>query len=241
MRYAIFSDVHANLEALNAVLDDDRPSEISRYFFVGDIVGYGADPSACLQRLKSLKAVCVAGNHDWAVSGRLSTDYFNEAAREAVFWSQAQLTMDEKIFLDRLPLIHEEENFCLVHGTLNRPQDFNYMTDTVRATNTFYALRQKICFVGHLHQPGIFVEGSEGIVYGRLEKLTLRDDERYIVNVGSVGQPRDGDPRACSCIFDTDKQTVELRRLDYDIATASGKIKAKGLPEVLASRLFVGY
>jgi len=225
-------------------LDDLSRSDISRYFFAGDIVGYGADPSLCIGRLRALDPVMVAGNHDWAVSGRLSTAYFNESARAAVEWSGARLSGDEKIFLDHLPLVREvqEEDLCLVHGTLARPEEFDYMTDAHQAAKTFYCLRQKICFVGHLHQPGIFVENPAGVSYkpGR-GKFVYRENERWIVNVGSVGQPRDGDPRACVCVLDTGEGAVEFRRLEYDVEAAASKIRAAGLPEALAARLFSGY
>ncbi|MFB3919857.1 MAG: metallophosphoesterase [Candidatus Velamenicoccus archaeovorus] len=241
MRYAIFSDVHANLEALEVVLDHLAGVDIGRYFFVGDIVGYGADPSACIRLLASLGAVMVCGNHDWAVSGDLTTDYFNEAAAAAVEWTKERLSSSEKKFLHGLALVQEESDFCLVHGTLDHPEAFDYMTDRHRAAKTFYTLKKSICFVGHLHQAGIFAETSDGVVgipASGSRKLDKR--ERYIVNVGSVGQPRDGDPRACFCIFDGADRTLEFQRLDYDVKRAADKIRAAGLPQTLASRLYAG-
>ncbi len=241
MRYAIFSDVHSNLEAFTAVLDCLAGADISRYFFVGDIVGYGADPSACIRLLASLGAVMVCGNHDRAASGDLATDYFNEAAAAAIAWTQARLSPEERIFLRGLPFVQEEGDFCLVHGTLDHPEAFDYMTDRHRAAKTFYALSKEICFVGHLHQPGIFAETSDGVVdIPASGKRKLEKRKRYIVNVGSVGQPRDGDPRACFCVFDDADCTLEFRRLDYDVKGAADKIAAAGLPQTLASRLYAG-
>lgn len=241
MRYAIFSDVHSNLEAFEAVLKCLADADIGRYFFVGDIVGYGADPSACIRLLRSLEAVRVCGNHDWAVSGDLPTAYFNEAAAAAVVWTQGRLSSSEKMFLHGLPLVQEDGEFCLVHGTLDHPEAFDYMTDRHRAAKTFYALKKKICFVGHLHQPGIFAETSDGVVdVPASGKRRLEEHERYIVDVGSVGQPRDADPRVCFCIFDDADRTLEFRRLDYDVNRAAEKIRAAGLPQALASRLSTG-
>jgi len=241
MRYAIFSDVHSNLEAFEAVLGCLAVADIGRYFFVGDIVGYGADPSACIRLLRSLEAVMVCGNHDWAVSGDLAADDFNEAAAVAVAWTQGRLSSSEKMFLHSLSLMKEEGDFCLVHGTLDHPEVFDYMTDRHRAAKTFYALKKDICFVGHLHQPGIFAETSDGVVgVAGSGKRKLEERKRYIVNVGSVGQPRDADPRACFCIFDDTDRVLEFRRLDYDIKGAAGKIVAAGLPQALAGRLYVG-
>jgi diadenosine tetraphosphatase ApaH/serine/threonine PP2A family protein phosphatase len=241
MRYAIFSDVHSNLEAFQAVLGCLAGADIGRYFFAGDIVGYGADPSACIRLLISLAAVAVCGNHDWAVSGDLATDDFNDAAAAAVAWTKERLSPPEKMFLHGLPLVQEESDFCLVHGTLDHPESFDYMTDRHRAAKTFYALKKDICFVGHLHQPGIFAETPDGVVdIPASGKRKLERQNRYIINVGSVGQPRDGDPRACFCIFDDADRTLEFRRLDYDVKKAADKITEAGLPQVLARRLYAG-
>ncbi|MDD5574715.1 MAG: metallophosphoesterase family protein, partial [Candidatus Omnitrophica bacterium] len=140
-----------------------------------------------------------------------------------------------------LPLVQEEGDFCLVHGTLDHPEAFDYLTDRHGAAKTFYALKRGVCFVGHLHEPGIFAETADGIVgIPAFGKRRLEERERYIVNVGSVGQPRDGDPRACVCIFDDSSRFLEFRRLEYDVKKAAAKILAAGLPGALASRLCVG-
>src|SRR5512135_1369935 len=148
MRYAVFSDVHANSEAFQAVLDFFHSSSVDRYVFLGDIVGYGADPEACLSLLKDTAALSVAGNHDWAAVGRFGTDYFNQAAKAAVVWTSQRLGEADKAFLAGLALVKEEQNhFCLVHGTLEDPGQFDYMMDGSRARRTFELLKTPVCFV----------------------------------------------------------------------------------------------
>ena len=240
MRYALFSDIHSNLEAFEAVLDFFKKSNIDRYLFLGDVVGYGADPGECIARLKEVNALSVAGNHDWAVVDMLNTDYFNKAAEEAVCWTKEHATELDKQFLSALALVKEEKDLCLVHGTLNHPEEFDYMTDDAQALKTFYLLQEKICFVGHSHCPGIFIEEPEKIVYRGTGVLKIEKGKRYIVNDGSVGQPRDGDARACCCIYDEEASTIEFHRLSYDVVAAQKKIRQAGLPAVLADRLSVG-
>lgn len=242
MRYAVFSDVHSNLEAFRKVLDSFEKSRVDKYAFIGDIVGYGADPAACIALLKGLGALSVAGNHDWAVTDFLTTDYFNEAARQAVVWTQEKISASDKAFISGFRLVENEGAFCLVHGTLDHPEDFDYMTDRLKAMKTFYALQKQVCFVAHSHQPGIFVEDPEGVSYRRPpDKLFLEKGRRYIVNDGSVGQPRDGDPRACCCIYDDEDNTLEFKRVEYDVKTAAEKILKSGLPRSLAQRLKHGH
>ncbi len=240
MRYAVLSDVHSNLEAFEAVLESLGQSNIDTYLFIGDIVGYGANPKECIAALRRLDPVSVAGNHDWAPVGLMDTDYFNEAAMSAVFWTKDNISESDGLFLSGLELIKEVENYCLVHGTLDHPQEFDYMTDGYRAMKTFSLLRQNICFVGHSHRPGVFVEDEEKIYYQEPRVLRLKEGKRYIVNDGSVGQPRDGDPRACFCIYDENSSTIEFRRVPYNVSLAQKKIIQAGLPRVLAERLAVG-
>jgi diadenosine tetraphosphatase ApaH/serine/threonine PP2A family protein phosphatase len=240
MRYAIFSDVHSNLEALKSVLEVFQESKIDRYLFVGDIVGYGANPKECIATLRRLDAVCVAGNHDWAVVNKTSPEYFNKDATEAISWTQKNITETERTFLLDLKLVKEEEKYCLVHGTLSHPEEFDYMFDASRAMKTFYLLNQKICFVGHSHCPGVFIEEEERVSYQEPDILKIEEGRRYIVNDGSVGQPRNGDCRACFCIYDDLASTIEFKRIEYDIEGAKKKIIEAGLPRILAERLSVG-
>lgn len=240
MRYAVFSDVHANLEAFEAVLEIFKNAPIDKYLFAGDIVGYGANPRECIALLKGLNGICIAGNHDWASAGRMSTDYFNEAAREAVVWTQKQISENDRLFLAGLETVAKPDGLCLVHGTLSSPEEFEYMTDGYKAANSFSLLEGTICFVGHTHKPGVFIETDERVFYRQAQDFSLEPAKRYIVNVGSVGQPRDGDPKACFCVYDTTRERVEFRRASYDVATAQRKIREAGLPRILSDRLALG-
>jgi len=240
MRYGIFSDIHSNLEALEAVIAAYKEEKIDQYLCVGDVVGYAVNPRECIEKINTLAMITIAGNHDWAVVDMLSTDYFNKAAEEAVHWTKEHITLFDKQFLSALTLLKEEKDFCLVHGTLSHPEEFDYMTDDARASKTFYLLHEKICFVGHSHWPGIFIEEPEKIVYKGVGVLKIEKGRRYIINDGSVGQPRDGDARACCCIYDEEASSVKFHRLSYDVVTAQKKIRQVGLPAVLADRLSVG-
>jgi diadenosine tetraphosphatase ApaH/serine/threonine PP2A family protein phosphatase len=250
MRYAILSDIHSNLEALTAVLDALAPERIDRTLCLGDIIGYGADPSTCLERLQARDAVTVGGNHDLACIGKLDVNWFNDSARAAVVWTRTQLSIADLDTLRRLPLTATVEPFTLVHGTLRHPQRFDYLVDAAQAVDTLTTCRTLICLVGHTHLP-CFIEFDR--VPRRLARMLTSpqemadlayDDEpdtrRYLINPGSVGQPRDGDPRASFAIADTDRRRVSFRRVPYDVAAAQRKIRQAGLPEFLAARLEVG-
>ena len=264
MRYGIFSDVHSNLEALRAVIDAYQREHIDRYLCIGDIVGYAANPLECIQLIKGLNAGIVAGNHDWGSGGKFDLEYFNPSAKEALVWTSGILSGSDKDFLCGLPLTHEEENFVLAHGSLDRPQEFRYLNNHEAAFADFAVLKKQICFIGHTHRPGVFVELEDNLFYGvgkyktflttenRLKViaqrfsckasgiLQLEGRKRYIVNVGSVGQPRDRDPRAAYVIYDTDQKAVELKRITYDISAVQEKILNAGLPDFFASRLAEG-
>jgi diadenosine tetraphosphatase ApaH/serine/threonine PP2A family protein phosphatase len=250
MRYAVLSDVHGNLEALTAVLDALAPERIGQYVCLGDIVGYGADPAACLQRLDATHAVLVGGNHDVACVGRFDLDWFNETARQALVWTRDQLNFTDLDRLRRLPLTETVGPLTLVHGTLRHPERFDYLVDLAQAVDTLAACRTPICLIGHTHVPA-FVE------YDRSERRVLRvlttpqelarvtfqaacDTRRYLINPGSVGQPRDGDPRASCAIIDLERGACAIRRVAYDVAAAQRKIREAGLPAFLADRLAIG-
>ena len=240
MKYGIFSDVHSNLEAFKAVLDVYYRERIDHYIFLGDIIGYGADPAECLARLCELKAVTVAGNHDWAVAGKFSPNNLNVYAREAIFWTQKKLKKEDLTYLAGLNLTVEVDDFVCVHGSLKSPHDFNYIFDLDDATEDFNFLNKKIYFIGHTHRPGIYCQDKENTSYINQSKLTLEEDKRYLINIGSVGQPRDGDPRASFCIYDNEINSIEIIRVGYDIAKAASAILNEGLPPMLANRLYDG-
>lgn len=241
MRYGIFADIHSNLEALEVVLDAYKNESIEQYLCVGDLIGYGANPRECIRKIKSLEIINVAGNHDWAAVNLFPLDYFNPVARQALFWTQRNLNDDDKLFLEPLKLIHKNEDLVLVHGTLDNARDFNYMTDGYIAEESFRLLEKNICFVAHTHVPGVFIKGKdECINYRQEDAIDINDGNKYIINVGSVGQPRDGNPQAAYCIYDTNKKEVQLKRIEYDIEVARKKIIDAELPKFLGDRLLLG-
>lgn len=241
MRYGIFADIHSNLEAFEAVIESYQKEKIDAYFCAGDIVGYGANPSECIAKVKEMKAVCVAGNHDWASAEKISTDKFNDDAKEAINWTSAQMNDQEKEFLKRQMLVDHQKDFIFVHGTLNNPEEFNYLVDFYQLAHNLALMDRAICFVGHSHVPRIFIERAQGEVKEHKEFVVNVESKcRYVVNVGSVGQPRDGNPQASYCIFDSTKKTIEIKRIAYDIKAATDKILKAGLPSKCASRLNLG-
>ena len=242
MRYGIFSDIHSNLEALRNVIKAYKKERIDTYLCIGDVVGYASNPQECLASVKSICSVIVAGNHDWAVSGLFPIGYFNSEAKDAILWTKKHMDSDQLQALRALPLVYENKDLVLVHGTLVNPAAFDYMTDSSTAIQSFTALEKTVCFVGHTHQPVIFSQNKAGVVSRSLDKiLKLKEGYTYIVNVGSVGQPRDGDPKASYCIYDTEKKELLIKRVAYTIAAAREKIYAAGLPRFLGDRLLAGH
>ncbi|MFC1645719.1 metallophosphoesterase family protein [Candidatus Omnitrophota bacterium] len=240
MRYAIFSDIHSNLEAFEGVLSAYEKEGIDKYLCVGDIVGYGANPKECIQIIRDKKITTVAGNHDWASSGRFDVTYFNPRAREAVHWTRKQLNTSEIDYINNLDLIYKEEGFCLVHGTLIKPERFEYLFELTDTKAAFEAMQSDLCFIGHTHSPVIFSKDGEEITYGKENNINIEPNKQYIINVGSVGQPRDGDSRCCYCIYDSDNKLFQIKRIKYDIESAQKKILDAGLPSTFANRLIVG-
>jgi predicted phosphodiesterase len=241
MRYGIFADVHSNLDALEAVIHAYKKGAIDKYLCAGDVVGYGANPKECVEQVKMLTMVTVAGNHDWASVNLFATDYFNLFAREAVSWTAHNLDEQSRYFLEHLGLIYKNEDLTMVHGTLDDPQDFNYLTGDYIVAKTFALLKTNTCFVGHTHVAEIFIQDKDNrIYYQGGNHIVIKEENKYIINVGSVGQPRDGNPQAAYCIYDTDTKIVQIKRINYDIQTARKKIIARGLPRFLGERLLVG-
>lgn len=240
MRYGIISDIHGNLEALEAAKKALSRESIDRYLCVGDIVGYGANPSECVKETRKLGAIAICGNHDAAASGLIGTSNFNEAARNAVIWTAENMNPEDIVFLKGLDLVYKNKDLTMVHGTLKEPGLFHYMFDAGTAPATLDLMRTQTCFIGHTHIPGIFVSRSGKLSNVTDETLEISDDEKAIVNVGSIGQPRDGDSRLCYCIYDTDKRSIDLKRLSYDVKKAKEKILNAGLPSFLAHRLDEG-
>ncbi|MFA5155854.1 MAG: metallophosphoesterase family protein [Candidatus Omnitrophota bacterium] len=241
MRYGIFSDVHSNLEALEAVIAAYKKESIDRYLCVGDVVGYGPDPGECVEKVRQLAAVTVAGNHDWACVDLLPVSYFNPAAAAALLWTRKHLDSNAAYFLQSLKLVHRDSGITLVHSTLDEPQEFNYLLGSDAADATFRLLDTGVCFVGHTHIPGIFKKDKSGNITSlKGAAAALEEGSCYIANTGSVGQPRDGIPGAVFCIYDSEVKTIILKRVHYDIEKTRKKIIGVGLPQSLGDRLLAG-
>lgn len=240
MRYAILSDIHGNLEALEAVIQNCQKETIERYLCLGDIVGYGASPRECLGYIREISDGIIAGNHDFAVVGRIDVESFNVYAREAALWTRDQLRPSDLAFLNDLPLVeHFDEGFTIVHSALYSPEIFDYIHCTYEASLSLGALPGEVCFVGHSHVPVNFIR-KESIVYSFEQALDVEAGTKVLVNVGSVGQPRDNNPDSCYAIYDTDARRISLHRVSYDVETSAAKIKKAGLPDLLGDRLKIG-
>ncbi len=241
MRYAIVADIHGNLEAFIEVKKQFKKENIDKYICLGDIVGYGANPKECIELSKKLFDVIIAGNHDWAAAGIFALSHFNLYARKAVEWTEHIISKENKQFLKSLPLYIEMEGFEIVHGSLYHPDEFNYIFNETDAQKTFNLMKSQICFIGHSHAPIILIKDKDDkINYSTTNEMQLSGDNKYIINVGSVGQPRDGNPKASFCIFDTEKRQIQIRRISYPVAIAQEKIINTGLPHFLAIRLAGG-
>ena len=239
LRTLVVSDVHSNLEALEAVIKDaGRNGGFDRVWCLGDTVGYGPDPSACLSRLREFDLMAVAGNHDYAAAGVIDAADFNGAAFTAIRWTAEQISKEEAAFLSGLPLVCQETPFTMVHGTLKDPI-VEYLLHPSQAVVSFNLLTTKFCLVGHSHYPFICRENGGMPMFLPMPegKAVPLVDERSIINPGSVGQPRDRDPRASYVLSDNDDNSVQYRRVEYDRATTQAKMRKAGLPQYLIERL----
>ena len=243
MRFAILGDIHSNLEALNAVLEDLEKLKIDKIFCIGDVVGYGADPAECVKTAEKHFGLTVAGNHDMAVIGKVNLGWFKDSAAKAIVWTKDILSMAEKEYLSDLPLVDVYQDIIFVHGSLYQPEEFYYLTNKTQIMRNFdFQEDKKICFTGHSHKPFIVlfddVIGDSFICPN--QQVYIEKHKRYLVDAGSVGQPRDGDPRASYVLYDDDDGLIEIKRVDYDIDKASVKILSAGLPPEFAERLHDG-
>lgn len=241
MRYGVFSDVHGNLEALEVVLRALEEEKVDRTLCLGDLVGYGPNPNRCIERVMAFSDKIVAGNHDCAAVGVLSTTYFNEYARRAIDWTRDVLSSTSVDVLSGLPLLLVEEEVTMVHATPEAPALWDYIFYHSDARRSFAVLTTPLCFVGHSHVPVVFVrdEGG-GVSLQDAGEVAVEEGKAYIINVGSVGQPRDGDPRASYGILDTQERRFWLRRLAYPVEEVQAKMRKEGLPGYLIDRLSVG-
>ncbi len=232
MRTAIISDIHGNLEALEAVLGSIAGNGVDRIVCLGDIVGYGADPGPCIERVRAACAMTVLGNHDAAAVDQSMAERFSSHAAQAILWTRGELSADHLQYLRGLPLSLTEPDIVFVHASPLEPALWTYVFDSIDAREAFSAFDRGACFIGHTHTPAIFRE--------RKAQGPLRREERTIINVGSVGQPRDGDPEASYGLFDEAAWNYRNVRVSYDIEAAAKKIRESGLPSRLADRLFIG-
>ncbi len=226
MKIGIISDIHSNLEALEVMLKRLDAEQVDHIYCLGDIVGYGANPNECVERVRAICPISILGNHDAACTGHTSPDFFNSYARAAIEWTGRVLTEENLEYLKTLPLTHEADSLFFVHATPKDPAAWNYITSEEEAQPHFAILAPGVtCFIGHSHVPDRFEN----------ERKTKR-----IINIGSIGQPRDRDPRACCGVYNTDSGTFEWLREVYSVQEAARKIRHAGLPEFLAVRLFIG-
>lgn len=239
MKYAVIADIHSNLEALEAVLADTKEQKCTHFCCVGDVVGYNANPKECLDIIRGMNMPCVKGNHDEYCSSEEDLDGFNPHAAEAVNWTRKQLSKEDRQWLRDMKYVKLVASFSMVHATLDGPQRWGYVFDKLAAAASFTYQNTAVCFFGHTHVPVAFVRDSV-VRGGTYSKFKTEPGKKYFVNVGAVGQPRDGNPKCGYVIYDLNEGTIELRRLDYDIEKAQKKIMAAGLPQRLADRLTLG-
>jgi diadenosine tetraphosphatase ApaH/serine/threonine PP2A family protein phosphatase len=243
MRYAIIADIHANLAAFEAVLDDiERQGEVEKIWCLGDVVGYGPDPHECIELLCQTDHICVAGNHDWAAIGKVDTTNFNPDAAAACEWTARQLSSSDVRYLEDLPLVVEEDDFTLVHGSPREPI-WEYLISIGIAEENFARFKTQFCLVGHSHVPLAFSYDENGTCTGNRFLPDIRlflGNVRLIINPGGVGQPRDGDPKASYAIYDSETRQIRLHRVDYNIRSTQDRMVEYGLPLRLVARLSYG-
>ena len=239
MRFAIFSDIHANLEALEAVLADAHKRKCTHFVCLGDVVGYNANPHECVDRIRKLDCPIVKGNHDEQASLPESSSDFNELAERAIKWTRDNLTEEDKQWLRELPLQRQVRDFTIVHATLDTPAQWGYVFNNLDAAASLTYQHTTVCFFGHTHVPMVFIR-DEGVRRERIEHIRVEPTKKYFISMGSVGQPRDGNWRAAYCTYDIENNLVEQLRVKYDLAVAQKKIIKAGLPRPLAERLAIG-
>ncbi len=241
MLYGICSDIHSNATAFRAVLESMRDNGVERKVCLGDIVGYGVDTDECVDLVRENMDFCLIGNHDSVAVKNESSEGFNPYAKQAIEWTQKHLSKESVAYIRSLPYIHEENDICFVHASPLSPADWVYVTDLEDALNAFDHFSERYCFVGHTHSPVIIASRPMAIpkILDEYEYV-IANTERLLVNVGSVGQPRDRDPRACWCLLDTETKCVRLIRVEYDIRKTQNRMKKQGMPSFLIDRLSVG-
>lgn len=237
MKLGIISDVHGNLEALNAVLKEARDLML---ICLGDIVGYGASPNECIELVRERASFIIAGNHDLAAVDLIDYANFNFVAKKAISWTRSNLSEENIRYLRSLRLTLSLYDFFAVHSAPCSPESWRYILSPDVAEEEFSCFDQNLCFIGHSHLPFVIKKSRDQLTASFLQEMDLEESSRYIVSVGSVGQPRDGNPAACFCIYDTDEKRIQMKRTIYNANEAADKILKAGLPFNLASRLIHG-
>ena len=241
MKLALISDIHGNLEALVSVLAHIEKQKVDEIHCLGDVIGYGSDPNGCLELIERSCSVKIMGNHEYAALGLEDTDDYNPAAQKSAIWTRAQLSDSEKAVISRFEMSRSVNDVFLVHASPYQPKDWHYVLNAEAALEGFEYLDERLCFVGHSHVPQIYAERENDLPRCQVGHDFMPDEEsRYIVNVGSVGQPRDNDPRACYVTFDTDEYEVLYHRVGYDVETTQDKMTQANLPRMLIARLSMG-
>lgn len=242
MRYGIFSDVHGNIEALSVVLEHLKTQNVDAYAFLGDAVGYGANPNEVCDIIRPLADVAIVGNHDAAVTGRMDYAEYYEAARHALDWCQTRLSPQNLSWLRELPYKRREGDVEFSHGAPLAPEMFDYLlaVDDVLDLADVQEELAAVTFIGHSHLTISFKIQGDEVTPLLSSEIHCEPDAKYIITVGSVGQPRDRDPRTCCGVFDSERRTFTFHRLEYDIDSARRKIHEAGLSQVFGDRLLVG-
>ena len=241
MRYAFLADIHSNLTAFKAVLRDiEENGGVDELWCLGDIVGYGPDPSACIAQLRDYPHRCVAGNHDWAAVGKVDISDFNPDAAEACRWTGKQLNADDIKYLESLPLTLTTGDFTIAHGSPREPI-WEYILTTRIANENLRFFETRYCLIGHSHVPLLFEQDGETCLLKDLPAELRLGENRLIVNPGGIGQPRDGDPRAAYAVYDESDRVIYNYRVLYDIADTQERMEKNGLPTFLVSRLSHGW
>ncbi len=243
MKYFIFSDIHGNLEALNVVLEQRDEFGPDKTVCLGDVVGYGPNPNECIQRVKEMTDFTIMGNHDHAVLGLTEIEYFNQYAKIAVLWTREVLTEENFLILNDYLFQKSFDNILFVHSTPLHPERWDYIFHPLEGKYYLQHQVEQVCFIGHSHQPVFFEEDQNGqVIFDRQTSFSLqvREGYKYIVNVGSVGQPRDGYPETSFATYDTEKGVIEVKRLPYEIEETQRKMTEANLPSFLIERLAYG-
>jgi diadenosine tetraphosphatase ApaH/serine/threonine PP2A family protein phosphatase len=246
-RIGLFADLHSNLEAFEACMTRAEELGVTRMVFLGDLVGYNADPVAIVERIADLvdakKALAVLGNHDEAVF-KDSRSQMNASANAAIEWTKSKLSNAHVQFLKDLPLVVNEEKICFVHASAYKPGDWNYVADSMSAWRCAQSSGKSYTFVGHAHEQALFYQSAVGKLIRFAphpgEEIPVLQHRQWVGVVGSLGQPRDGNPEACFAIFEPETEVLTFHRTAYDHFTAADKVRRAGLPEDLANRLITG-